>query len=137
MHFGKYTIEDKIMPRERDYMTTRLVDIAYSSKKHIKVSELIRENHFWSVWKSGDKSDLFEITKLIIAQLNTWICEQEGVPSVIWKRGENEAWHGHTDKIVQPMDWEEFDFRFQHTNPFHPEYMQARHEYWRLLMGDF
>jgi hypothetical protein len=133
----KYLDNWQFKPRERDYMTTRPIDEQYGTKKHRKVSELIRDKHFWSVWKHGNEDDLFEVVTKIHALLNVWICEQEGVEFILWRRGEGEPWRAHTDKIVQPMDREEFDEALHYTRPFHPSYLHARHEFWRLIMRDF
>jgi len=135
MHFGKFTTELSFNPRGEDVMGYRKIDRTYHVEKYMKISELIRENHFWSVWNKRDREKLFEITNKIIDQFNDWVCERENVPNTVWKRGE--VWQGYTDKIMQPLNYDQFDYRWQHTCPFHKEYMKARDEFWRLIMADF
>lgn len=105
---------DKGKPRERTALTTRVVDRSYSTRRHRRLSELIREHSFWSVWKHGDDNELYYTVRGIIKDLNTL--------------------EGHEQPM---MSRQEFDEALKHVNPKHPSYMQARHEFWRLIVGDY
>lgn len=137
MHFGKYLVKNKVTPRERDYINTRLISERYSTKKYHKISELIQESHFWFTWKHKNEDDLFKLVTKIHMLLNIWIYEQERIEFFLRYKNEGESWQAYIGKAIQPMTRKEFDKALHYTKPFHPEYMQAKYEFWRLLMRDF